>query len=143
MLEENVDIWKKHDEGEWICITTNGTLNKQGYLVMGKGIALEAKKRYKDIPETLGAEVELFGNEVTYIGKYKMFFLPTKDNWRDKSDINLIKRSCLELSSLVTDMGLSKVYIPMVGCGCGGLDWKRVKEEIGGLLDNRFIVCYN
>ena len=53
MKEVKGDIWKS--DCDIIAITTNGVVKKNGELVMGRGIASQAKQRYPDIPKILGA----------------------------------------------------------------------------------------
>lgn len=135
------NIWDYHDKGKVIAITTNGIINTKGELVMGKGIALEAKLRYPDLPRRLGVLVGLTGNYPYYVKKYNLFSLPTKHNWKDKSDIELIKRSLYYISDYCrVHFFPNKVYIPKIGCGCGGLDWKDVKPLIEELYEKYFIV---
>jgi hypothetical protein len=44
------NIWDYYDKGHWIVITTNGIVNKNGEAIMGRGVALEAAKKFKDLP---------------------------------------------------------------------------------------------
>jgi len=43
MKEVIGNIWNYYNKGNWIVITTNGTIKKNGEAVMGRGVALEAK----------------------------------------------------------------------------------------------------
>lgn len=54
MKETTGNIWKYHERGCWIVITTNGDVKQDGSNVMGRGIALQAKKQYPLLPFTLG-----------------------------------------------------------------------------------------
>ena len=40
------DIFDMQHEGDAICITTNGSIKRNGHAVMGKDIALEANRRF-------------------------------------------------------------------------------------------------
>ncbi len=62
MKEYVGDIWQSG--ADVICVTTNGVLRKNGDLVMGAGIALEAKKRYPRLPAFLGGCVKRCGNHL-------------------------------------------------------------------------------
>ena len=44
--------WK---EADLLLITTNSTLKKNGALVMGAGIALTIRDRFKDVAKLLGS----------------------------------------------------------------------------------------
>jgi ribA/ribD-fused uncharacterized protein len=146
MLKEvKGDIWTLWEKDyEAICITTNGVVKADGTAVMGKGIALQAKERFSSIDKTLGTALKQRGNHVHCLcrkdGKYVLSF-PTKNNWRDKSDIELIKQSCTELIKKMDEVGIKTCILPRPGCGNGGLKWEEVKKVIAPLLDERVVVC--
>lgn len=48
------DIWQVFDNADLFCITTNAILDKNGELVMGKGIAGEAKKAFPLVASCVG-----------------------------------------------------------------------------------------
>ena len=125
------------------CITTNGDVKKNGELVMGRGIALQAKQRYPELPKLIGNCVKNNGNKVHYFKEYNIISFPTKIHWREKSNINLIVHSCYELNTLLD--GLNKqVVLPRPGCGNGGLDWKtKVKPVISMILIDKVWVITN
>jgi O-acetyl-ADP-ribose deacetylase (regulator of RNase III) len=135
-----------------ICVTTNGVTKANGELVMGKGIALEFKNKFPSLPAVLGKAVKKNGN-VVHVNKaweitpynlgntpsYHIISFPTKHDWRDKSDINLIIQSAQQAVIVADKLGLKKVLLPRPGCGLGGLNWeKEVKPAIEGILDDRF-----
>lgn len=37
MKEAVGNLWDFHEQGKWIVITTNGSVNMAGYAVMGRG----------------------------------------------------------------------------------------------------------
>jgi len=152
MQEIKNDIWNflTNPETDAICITTNGIVKKNGDLVMGKGIALEAKLKFPALPQIFGNKIKLLGHKLHYTStlynNLKPLFLiafPTKFHYKDPSDINLIKKSCQELIEFCDTMKLKKIYLPRPGCGNGGLDWNNVKKELSSLLDDRFIIVSN
>jgi hypothetical protein len=124
------------------CITTNGIVKSNGDLVMGAGIAKEASRRYMELPHIFGDKVDERGNHVYIIEKYGIASFPTKNHWRDPSDINLIAQSCREL----VHFGKKWEYIllPRPGCGLGGLDWdKQVRPLISHYFKNdKFIIVH-
>lgn len=135
-----------------LAITTNGMRKNNGCAVMGAGIAKECAQRYPTIPLMLGKLLYLNGNHAFYLGDkgdedkpQHLFSFPTKHNWRDWSDIMLIRRSCLEITKLMDTMSymLDKCYLLKPGCSNGHLDWEStVKPAISELLDDRFTVVY-
>ena len=106
---------------------------------MGKGIALQAKQRFPKLPTLLGQYVKQKGNQLCYISEYNIISFPTKYHWKDKSDIDLIKQSCLQLEYFVRTYDKYAV-LPRPGCQNGELDWKQdVKPIIENVLSDR--VC--
>ena len=64
---------------------------------------------------------------------------PTKNHWKDKSNLNYIVTALYELRELC-DSGkpgsaIFKVAVPKLGCGLGGLDWNDVKQVISKVFD--------
>lgn len=132
-----------------VCVTTNGCIRNNGYAVMGKGIALQAKNLFPNIDQKLGKYLSEYGNRAFNMGKYRLnqsvvnvFTFPTKNDWRNNSDIELIKKSCNELMQLCDKFNISTCIITKPGCGCGGLNYEKdVRPIISKILDNRFICC--
>ena len=145
MIEMFGDAWEL-SKGNILCITTNGFVKKNGEAVMGRGIASQAKKRFPKLPSFLGDNLLRLGNHVYFLSKWEKWFLmsfPTKHNWWEKSDLELIKKSVKELQDIVgTDDCKLKVFLPRPGCSNGGLDWKDVKPLVEHLDDQYIIVDY-
>src|SRR5919205_1131805 len=110
MLERRGDLWIL--EADARCITTNGVTraSDDGPAVMGRGAAAEARKRYPGLDIRLGHLLQDHGNHVHMLmqeakvpmgsGAWYLLSFPTKHHWRDRSDLDLIKRSCGELIAL-------------------------------------------
>jgi hypothetical protein len=126
-----------------ICITTNGTLRHDGRAVMGRGCALAAVQRWPHISTILGDHIALSGNGVysLIVDKSTMVLsFPVKNNWWEKADIDLIKRSARDLMAIADAENWEKVILPRPGCGNGKLSWNQVRETIKDLLDDRFYI---
>lgn len=131
-----------------ICITTNGIVKQGGLAVMGAGIAKQAANRFKQLPRKLGSYLKQYGNRTFNMGVckdgnrcYNLITLPTKNDWRGKSDIDLIIKSCKELVEVCNKFGITECYLTPPGCGCGGLNYQQdVRPVISEILDDRFIV---
>ncbi len=119
------------------------TVNIEG--VMGKGLALQFKKRF---PENFKAYAKACKNGGLSMGKmfthyeqhlaggHYIINFPTKKSWRNKSRIEDIETG---LQALVTEMqrlGITSLAIPPLGCGLGGLPWSLVKEAIQRAFEN-------
>lgn len=123
------------------CITTNGIIKKNGELVMGAGIAREAARRYPELPIIFARHIEEHGNTVCVVPKLNIASFPTKHHWRDKSDIELIKRSCYQLIDAAYSNWYETTILPKPGCSNGGLSWPYVESVISNILtSDDFIV---
>ena len=133
------NLWDFHNLGP-ICITTNGVIRKDSTLVMGAGIALQAKQRFPEVPGILADLVSTHGNHAFYLTVQNLFSFPTKHDWKDKSSINLITQSCHELVNITNQMSFTRVYLQKPGCANGQLSWDQVNPLISEILDDRFVV---
>jgi hypothetical protein len=140
-----------------LCITTNGDIDKNGNAVMGKGNALEFKKLFPGIETKLGAYLKQYGNRVFNLGSYrlqsvtdgdyvdiKILTFPTKHHWKENSDITLITKSCEQIIEVCNKFKIETCFLPVPGCGNGGLNYKTtVKPILELMLDDRFYICFN
>jgi len=139
MREIKGDLWDHHG---LIGVTTNGVIKSNGELVMGKGIALQAAQLYPNLPKLLGDAVAIHGNKLLYVKAYDIVSFPTKNHWRDKSDIDLILQSSIELYTLLKQLSFPDYFMTRPGCGNGGLNWRTEVKPVIELLfpDNVTIV---
>ena len=110
-------------------VITN-TVNLEG--VMGKGIALEFKKRYPKMFEAYKKRCDSgefnIGNLLLYREYDKWILLfPTKNQWRRKSQLSYIEKGLQKFSDNWDKLGIDSIAFPALGCGNGGLDWNEVK----------------
>lgn len=68
VIEKN--MWDYLDIADAICITSNGFVKKSGRAVMGRGCALEARDKFKDIDLALGYHIKDRGNTPGVIHKH-------------------------------------------------------------------------
>lgn len=141
-----------------VCITTNGCIRRDGHAVMGRGIALTADRRFRD-PSRPGFQMSLvladylkkYGNRVFYMGALldsytgrtmSVITFPTKRDWRNDSDIELIRTSAHQLPATCEKFGIRRCYLTCPGCTNGHLDWEsQVRPVIEPYLDDRFIIA--
>jgi hypothetical protein len=143
MREFAGDMWRLR--GDAYVITTNFSMRKDGHAVMGRGCALEAKEKWPDVSLLLGALLRTNEHRVHVLriirkDRYLISY-PVKFFFSERADLDLITVSAEQLRNLAQDLGLKNIVMPRPGCGNGGLRWEEVKLEIGGFLDERFIVC--
>ncbi len=115
------------------------TVNTVG--VMGKGVALEYKKRY---PKMFERYVELCEASVLDIGniflwkeseKWVLLF-PTKKHWRNPSRMEYIEAGLRKIAEKWDKLGSNSIAFPRLGCGNGGLEWKEVQPLMEKYLGN-------
>lgn len=62
--------------------------------------------------------------------------------WACRSNLNIIRHSAEELVELTEKKKWDRVYLPRVGCGSGRLKWSEVRQVIGPMLDDRFVIVH-
>jgi O-acetyl-ADP-ribose deacetylase (regulator of RNase III) len=103
--------------------------------VMGKGLALEFKKRYPDTCRAYKHSNIQIGQMFIYplLPDAKFSYIinfPTKDKWREPSKLEYIEKGLIDLVAQVKRLGIKSLAIPPLGCGLGGLNWYDVKPLI-------------
>src|SRR3989338_8477362 len=100
--------------------------------IMGKGIALEFKKRFPKMFEDYAERCERGEVKLGVPYLYKTLLppqiinFPTKDHWKSVSRIADIERGMQLLFSQYKEWGITSLAIPPLGCGNGQLEWKAV-----------------
>lgn len=137
------DIWNLYNKSDnWICCTVNGSINSKGECVMGRGIALEVKKRFPEFAKWLGDNIKAHGNISFPCVSERIITFPVKHIWDQDADLDLILFSMGQVFSIWKHMNLGKckLYIPLPGCGNGRLDWdgfvRPALEKLVNYTDN-------
>ncbi|MGP4064626.1 type II toxin-antitoxin system antitoxin DNA ADP-ribosyl glycohydrolase DarG [Oceanobacillus sp. M65] len=148
IIYEKGDLFKQIGHVEAVI----NTVNCVG--VMGKGIALEFKKRY---PENFQIYKEKCLSKELTIGKSFIYEIPnkektkyivnfpTKKHWRHPSKIEYIEEGLDDLKSIIIEHNIESIAMPALGCGNGNLDWVTVKPLIEKKLEplnDKKIVIY-
>lgn len=153
MIEKNYNgnIFLLPDKQDACIVTTNGIVKNNGLAVMGAGIAKYCRDTFHGVDRILADNLKR-GNHCYYLGNwyvpsstqtmFTLYSFPTKHDWRERSDIGLIRQSCREIMELVDKDIIHKVYMPCPGCSNGGLDYYGiVRPVLKDKLDDRFVVC--
>ncbi len=119
------------------------TVNTVG--VMGKGIALQFKnsypQNYKEYLEACKSGSFKIGDVLVVLDgdlmNHKLIInFPTKKHWRGNSKYEYIESGLIALRNALIKHKIKSVAIPPLGCGHGGLEWRKVKELIVGALED-------
>lgn len=114
--------------------TLVNTINRVG--VMGKGVALEFKKRFPANFEDYARRCE---RKQVRLGKPYLFRdpserlivnFPTKDHWRSPARLSDIERGLDYFVRHYEEWGIDSIAFPRLSCGNGGLEW----SEVGPLM---------
>lgn len=114
--------------------TLVNTINCVG--VMGKGIALEFKKRYPQMFEDyviLCSQGEVVPGQPYYYSDLmgtSILNFPTKDHWRSPSKLSYIVKGLDWFVENYKRYNIKSIAFPPLGCGNGGLNW----ETVGPLM---------
>jgi len=104
--------------------------------VMGRGIALQFRKAF---PENYRMYKSACDNKQLHPGQMLTYDLnrfenpryvinfPTKRHWKGKSKIEDIESGLKALVEEVHKRKIKSIAIPPLGCGLGGLNWRRIK----------------
>ncbi len=110
--------------------TLTNTVNCVG--VMGKGIALEFKKRF---PDMYADYEDRCKRKEVKLGKPYLFnrlippwilLFPTKEHWRSVSSLPAIEKGLFHLKANYKKWGITSIAVPPLGCGLGELEWNIV-----------------
>ncbi|MBM4278145.1 MAG: macro domain-containing protein [Deltaproteobacteria bacterium] len=110
--------------------TLINTVNCVG--VMGKGIALEFKKRFPEMFEDYVKKCDRNEVKLGVPYLYKTLFppqivnFPTKNHWKSVSRISDIERGLQYILAHYKEWGITSLAIPPLGCGNGQLEWVAV-----------------
>ncbi|VEN74039.1 Appr-1-p processing protein [Candidatus Desulfarcum epimagneticum] len=111
--------------------------------VMGRGIALQFKKRFPDnfkVYEAACKQKEVVPGKMfvhqtgSLIGPKYVINFPTKRHWRGASRMEDIESGLQNLAEVISKLNIKSIALPPLGCGLGGLDWNEVRERIENKL---------
>ena len=103
------------------------TVNTVG--VMGKGIALNFKRIYPEMFEAYRNHCEGGNLQIGQLYLYRtankwILNFPTKKHWRNPSKVEYIEAGLRKLRSRCSEMGMTSIAFPELGCGNGELDFE-------------------
>lgn len=101
---------------------------------MGAGLALEAKLRFPEIHVEYQAQAKRGLIKIGLVAPYRdqitnkwIMLFPTKNRYKMPSTLNYIAKGLTNLRVKMTDLNISSIALPHLGCENGGLNWINVK----------------
>lgn len=113
------NIWDLHAAGYAVVIPTNTCFRGTGTAVMDAGLAKQAADRFPALPATYGKWLRGPHPEVPFAAPNRLFCLPTKRDWREVAQMDLIESG---MDWLCQHYGEERVALPLLGAGLGQLD---------------------
>lgn len=126
------DLLKQHDADAIV-----NTVNCVG--VMGKGIALQFKKKWPANYKAYAAACkagqvklgEMFIYDLGALATPRFIVnFPTKGHWRSASKLEDIRLGLSDLIEQIQQLDIRSIAMPPLGCGNGGLLWEDVRPVI-------------
>jgi hypothetical protein len=120
--------------GHFVCITTNGTVKKDGRAVMGRGNAKQTTIVIPGITERMGSYLREIGNRAGYLefDAYgnKLVVFPVKKQWWEDGHVPLIADSLGWLKGEAESKPSATFHLPRPGCGNGKLNWEKIVKPL-------------
>lgn len=140
------NIWDHYEECDHLCITTNATTTTKGKLVMGAGIAKQARDMFKGIDSDFGEQIKnaefpkyglLFSQKFPKLIAFQVKFFYAEDARYD-----LIDFSSEQLMYLARENPDKTYFLNYPGIGNGGLLASDVAPLLESLPDNVTVWSY-
>lgn len=149
MILEKGNMWDVFHNTDIFMITTNPIIRQDGAVVMGRGIALEAKTRFPQLPYDFGNVLtnlhpEIDQSFVGRIGKYDgtdVYYFMVKNHWREPATLDTIASSCFFLK-YGFDWQDKRIDLNFPGIGNGKLSRESVLYLLTDLPNNIHIWEY-
>ena len=151
MILETGDMWSVFGETDLWLFTGNRYVNAKGELVMGRGLALEVKKRFPQLPYVFGQRIKSY-NTMGLLSRNRyglitvssrlydsnmagqdMGVFQVKDHWSQKANLHIISHASLCLEHYIRQWQLRRVDLNYPGIGYGKLPREEVLPIISDL----------
>lgn len=133
------NMWDIYIEVDNFVITTNSFLKNNGAVVMGRGIAQQARDSFEGIDFYFGERIK---ESCGHLGTYGFIFttpialFQVKKHFKDQASLELISLSTEMLASAAKKHPKETFALNYPGVGNGKLDKKDVQPIIETLPDN-------
>ena len=104
---------------------------------MGAGIAKQFAEKFPNIRNSINNPIT--GNCILY---KKIFNLITKEKYWQKPTLQTIESAIKNMFYIARNMGITKISMPLIGCGLDKLKWNDVEPLIKKYQSNIEIEIY-
>jgi hypothetical protein len=144
MIRHKGDMWTAWPTAGLFLVTTNSYLNQRGELVMGRGMAWQARRRFGGLPKAFG---EAIAARCGHLGEYGLLIserwpearvgaLQVKRHWVSRASLSLIRKSTHMLSAWAEEHPDVQIHLNMPGVGNGRRSLQEVLPIMEVLPDN-------
>ncbi len=145
------NMWSAYDNADLFVITTNAAIKRNGALVMGRGIARQARNRFPGLDAALGRRIlSICGNQ----GLYGLIISPrwpearlgafqVKRHYSQLASLELIRHSTAALCAWCVEHPDASVHLNFPGIGNGRLRREDVLPIVAQLPDQVAIWEYS
>lgn len=140
------------DNGEVECIAHQANCQN----TMNSGVAKAIRERWPEVYEadcqTIKGDMDKLGSlswtpVITKTGHGPVFnlygqFYYGREPGKVYTDIDALRNACNIMRMFVDAMGITKIGVPMLGCGLGGAEWDDVEAVLIGAFDGLDVTVY-
>lgn len=145
------NIWDYHDSNNWVVVSTNWSVNRNGLAVMGRGVAYQAAEKFPNLRREYADSIAKFRSFkvvtpcLSLFPHYNLIMYPVKYEWNQAADMSLIEGQAKRLVDMAAYLyqcyAVDKIYLPRVGCRNGRRSWAEVKPVLEKyLVSPEFVV---
>ena len=143
MIEIQGNLWDFYGRlNTTVLITTNGSVRKDGWAVMGRGCTKQAAKMFPEFPEELGKFLRENDNEIYRFNRGGVWTFPVKHIWNDAASLPLIRKTTQRFEIMAIACPRTRFILPRPGCGYGHRLWIEVEPIVRILPDNVLVISY-
>lgn len=115
--------------------------------VMGAGLAAEFKGRYPRMFQKYEDACKKNALKTGMLmlvkdGDKRILLFPTKEHWKSASKLEYIDDGLRKFCDTYKERNIKSAAFPLLGCGLGGLDWRKVKPLMESYLGELDIDIY-
>lgn len=130
MITKYEDIWNNWDS-EIVIVPVNTTLNTHKELIMGRGIANQAKDKALGVELRAGWNIrQLKETGIQFLLEDNILLFVVKDNWKDKASIDKIANNLLRLKVFANTLPMEAFRLPLIGAGFGAIPADTIRTLI-------------